>query len=343
MVSRSGKPANLPPLRALQAFEAVARGGSVAGAAAELGVSSGAISQQLRKIEDSLDLRLFERNGKGLELSSWGRLYQAELAPAFEQLVRAQDVLWRARTKSGLVLSCLSSVATRWIGPRLFDWQAAHAGARLRLVGAEAEPRLTGDLVDFRISYGHAVRSFEHHAELFTDWVVPACAPALLKAHAPRKPAELLAMPLIRIEWETAHGGSPDWAEWAASIAAPPIGKAAGGLAFSLSSAAIDAAVHGRGIVLAQVSMIADDLASGRLVAPFDRRLALSQPYFLAWDRAALQKPLGPELRAWLMAMAQQQARDSVGPLPVPSRALPKSIRAIRAKVKKAKPARREA
>lgn len=334
MASRTGNPVNLPPLRALQAFEAVARGGSVAGAAVELGVSSGAISQQLRKIEDSLDLRLFERSGKGLQLSSWGRLYQAELAPAFEQLMRAQDILWRARTKSGLVLSCLSSVATRWIGPRLFDWQAQHAAAKVRLVGAEAEPRLTGDLVDFRISYGHAVRSFEHHAELFTDWVVPACAPALLQAYAPRKPADLMALPLIRIEWETAHGASPDWAQWASSIGAPAHSKRAGGLEFSLSSAAIDAAVHGRGMVLAQVSMIADDLAAGRLMVPFDQRLALSQPYFLAWDRAALQKPHGPELRAWLIAIAKEQAKASVGALPEALPVALKHRRAIRAKNK---------
>lgn len=318
MASRTGNPLKLPPLRALQAFDAVARGGSVTNAAADLGVSSGAISQQLRKIEDSLGLRLFERSGKGLELSSWGRLYQAEIGPAFEQLRRAQDTLWRARTKSGLVLSCLSSVASRWIGPRLFDWQAAHPGAKVRLVGAEAEPRLTGDLVDFRISYGHAVRGFEHHVELFTDWVVPACAPALLRAHRPRAPADLLDLPLIGIEWDAAHGLQPGWAEWASSVGAALHRRATGELAFSLSSLAIDAAVNGRGVALAQVSMIADDLAAGRLVVPFDRRLVLPQPYFLAWDWAALQKPNGPAFRAWLIALAKLQAKASVGPLPGP-------------------------
>jgi LysR family transcriptional regulator, glycine cleavage system transcriptional activator len=311
-------PTRLPPLRALQAFEAVARLGSVTDAAAELGVSPGAVSQQLRKAEAALGVPLLERRGKGMALTSWGRLYQAQVAPAFEQLQRAQQALWRARTQSALVLSCLPSVTNRWIGPRLFDWQAAHPGAKVRLVGAEAEPRLAQDAVDFRITYGRAVRQHEHHAQLFTDTVVPACAPALLAGRKLRQPAELLALPLIGIEWDAAHGAPPDWPAWAASIGADAgaVPQAEGELAFSLSSAALDAAVNGRGVVLAQVSMIADDLASGRLVVPFDRRLKLALPYHLAWDRAALQKPHAAALREWLIALGRAQAKASLAPLP---------------------------
>jgi LysR family glycine cleavage system transcriptional activator len=167
----------LVALRSLQAFEAVARCGSVAAAAGELGVSPGAVSQQLRKIEQALGACLLERKGKGLELTTWGRLYQADIAPAFEQLRQAQQRLWAARTQARLVLSCLSSVANRWIGPRLFDWQAAHPGAKVRLVGAEAEPVLGADAVDFRVTYGDAVRRYAHHAALFTD-VAVLCAAA---------------------------------------------------------------------------------------------------------------------------------------------------------------------
>lgn len=319
MTTQAVEPTQLPPLRALQAFECVARRGSVADAATELSVSPGAISQQLRKIEDSLELRLFERSGKGLVLTSWGRLYLEEVGPAFEQLRRAQAALWRARTSNGLVLSCLSSVATRWVGPQLFDWQAAHPGVKVRLIGAEAEPLLTGNQVDFRISYGQAVRSFEHHAELFTDWAVPVCAPALVRARKLGQPADLLDLPLISIEWEPAHGTSPNWEQWALSIGAVARPVTDGAMTFSLSSAAIDAAVHGRGVVLAQLSMIADDLNSGRLVAPFDRRLILPQSYFLAWDRSALQKTQGHAFRAWLISIAKRQAQASLGPLPRPA------------------------
>ncbi|CAN7352608.1 hypothetical protein [Mesorhizobium sp. LjNodule214] len=79
-----------------------------------------------------------------------------------------------------------------------------------------------------------------------------------------------------------------------------------GEVAFSLSSAAIDAAINGKGFVLAQLSMAADDIAAGRLIVPFDQRIRLSDAYFLAWDRAALEKPFAPELRAWIVSISKR-------------------------------------
>ena len=104
----------LPPLRAIQVFEAVARTGSVTRAADELHISAGAVSQQVRKLEEFLDLPLFERHGKGVALSRWGQLYQRELKAVFAQLHRASTVLESAREEQGLVISCLSSVASKW-------------------------------------------------------------------------------------------------------------------------------------------------------------------------------------------------------------------------------------
>lgn len=301
----------LPPLRAIQAFEAFGRQGSVTGAADELGVSPGAISQQIRKAEEALGLRLLERRGKTVALSSWGRLYHAEIARAFKQMSDAQDMLVRRCQESGLSLSCLPSLAIKWLAPQLFDWQASHANAAVRLVGAELEPSL-GEETDFRISYGAKVRDFDHYVELFTDWVVPACSPALLGRHRLRRPADILDLPLLGIEWDRDHGSPPGWPEWAASIGAQ-YSRAAGELTLSLSSAAIDAAVNGRGFVLAQLAMAADEIASGRLVVPFNERLRLPDAYFLAWDRAALEKPHAPELRSWIIAIARRQEALSAG------------------------------
>ncbi len=313
----SAPPVQLPPLRALQVFEAVARTGSVMAAALELGVSAGAVSQQIRKIEELLDLRLFERRGKGMELSTWGRAYHKELGSAFDRLRAAQQSLWRLRTESGLVVSCLSSVASKWLGTLLFDWQAAHAASRLRLIGAETEPDLQSGDTDFRISYGHQSRHHAHHVELFTDWVIPACSPDLLKHRSVQTPTDILKLPLIGIAWESAHLPPPDWADWARSVG---VGDrvVTSTLTFSLSSAAIDAALAGRGLVLAQIAMITGDLAEGRLVLPFDHRLQLPQPYFLAWDRAALTKPFGHEFQRWVVAAGRRQAGISSGATPLP-------------------------
>ncbi|MEI9415997.1 LysR substrate-binding domain-containing protein [Mesorhizobium sp. Cs1321R2N1] len=294
-----------PPLRAIQAFEAFGRRGSVTAAANELGVSVGAVSQQIRKAEDALEARLLERRGRSVALTALGRVYHAAVSLGFDQIRQAQDVIERARSADTLTISCLPSLASKWIGPQLLDWQLAHPGATVRLVGAETEPRLDTEGVDFRISYGDKYRDFNHYVELFTDWVVPACSPSLLAKHPVRKPADILDLPLLSIEWARDHRSPPSWAEWAASIGAL-YRKASGEVAFSLSSAAIDAATNGRGIVLAQLSMAAEDIASGRLIIPFNQRLRLSQAYFLAWDRAALQKPFGPELRIWIVSISKR-------------------------------------
>ena len=108
----------------------------------------------------------------------------------------------------------------------------------------------------------------------------------------------------------------PNWADWARSAGVND-GAVSSALSFSLSSAAIDAALAGRGLVLAPMSMITGDLVEGRLVLPFDHRVQLPQPYFLAWDRAALNKPFGREFQQWLMAAGRRQAGISSGDIPL--------------------------
>lgn len=297
------------PLKGLQAFEAVGRCGGVSAAALELGVSPGAISQQIRRIESFLGVTLLERSGRTVELTVWGRLYHQEISKGFEQLSRAQQILDRARNEKALVLSALSSVANKWIGRRIFDWQALHPDAHVRISGRDREPRIGFDDVDFRVSYGSDVLQHEHYAELFRDWVVPACSPALMSV-GDHQARDLFRLPLLHVEWERHFTPYPSWAEFAAKVGVA-FDEASPGLSFTLSSSAIDAAVNKRGIVLAQMSMIADELEAQTLVIPVDVRIPLRESYFLAWDRAALQKPYGQAFREWLIAISRAQSLAS--------------------------------
>jgi len=297
------------PLKGLQAFEAVGRCGSVSAAALELKVSPGAISQQIRKIESFLGVTLLERNGRTVELTQWGRLYHQEISKGFEQFAVAEQVLERARNENALVLSALSSVVNKWIGRRIFDWQALHPNAHIRIVGRDKEPHMGFDDIDFRISYGSDVLQHEHYMELFRDWVVPACSPALIKGKTPSA-AQLLQYPLLHVEWERHFTPYPSWLEFAAKTGAA-LEETAAGLSFTLSSSAIDAAVNKRGVALAQMSMIADELEAQTLIIPVDIRIPLRESYFLAWDRAALEKPHGRQFRDWLVTISRQQALTS--------------------------------
>jgi LysR family glycine cleavage system transcriptional activator len=300
-------------MRALQALEAFGRLGSATAAAAELGVTVGAISQQLRNAETEIGLRLLERKGKSIALTTRGRIYHDDVKAAFDALREAQAKIERTRSEGILTISCLPSLASKWIGAQLFDWQSAHPTATLRLIGDDTEPRFGTDEVDFRLSYGDLITRFDHRTELFTDWVVPACAPSFLARLNLQAPADILEAPLLGIEWDRTQGAAAGWSDWAAHIGISRR-KAAGAVAFSMSSAAIEAAINGRGFVLAQLSMAAEDIASGRLVVPFDIRLRLPQPYSLAWDPAALEKPFGAELRSWIQSISRRQKAISAPP-----------------------------
>jgi LysR family glycine cleavage system transcriptional activator len=307
--------AALPPMRAIQAFEAIVRRGSVAGAADELGVSSGAISQQLRKIERELGVRLLEREGRSLTLTSWGRIYYQQVRNAFNELRHAQHRLQIARAKRGIVLSAPPSLAL-WLQQLLLQWSRNHRDVNLRLIGSEQEPVLQDESIDFRLCYGSDARRYDRFAELFQDAVVPACSPEFLRTHRVESEADILKCPLIDIAWDSRHRQPPSWSDWAWTAGlAPP--QQPGLLAFSLAGAAIDAALDSGGFVLGQISIIAEHVRQGRLVVPIERRLNLPESYFLAWERDALDRQVCAEFRNALIAAGRLQQDLSRGSMPL--------------------------
>jgi len=305
----------LPPVRAIQAFEAIVRCGSVAAAADELGVSSGAVSQQLRKIERELNVHLLKRDGRSLTLTSWGRIYYEQVRIAFDELRRAQRRLQIARVKQGITLSAPASLGI-WLQRLLLEWGRTHPAVSLKLMGSEQEPSLQDDGIDFRICYGTDARRYDRFSELFRDAVVPACSPEFLRQRAVRNEADILAQPLIDIAWEHRHRAPPGWADWAWAGGLPPP-RSASPLSFSLAGAAIEAALDGGGFVLAQVSLIAEHVRRGRLAVPVDRRLSLPEPYYLAWERDALDRRPCADFRNALIAAGREQQQLSLGGAPL--------------------------
>ena len=296
-----GTIARLPSVRALLAFDSLARLGSISQAALDLHVSAGAVSQQIRLLERHLGVPLVERSGRGVVLTSLGRSYHSQVSVAFDALLRAQDKIERIRGATDITISALPSVLATWLATSLVKFRERHSAAALHLIGSEAEPAIDDEKVDFRISYGHRVRPYQHFAELFVDSVVPVGAPLLANAAALQRPADLLKLPLIAIEWDGDFTPAPSWIDWFRSVGLTP-GSVPVGLTFSLSSAAIAAAVAGHGIALAQLSMVEAELEAGRLVVPFRFPLPLPEPYFIAWSPAALKKVYGPLLLSWLVS-----------------------------------------
>lgn len=304
----------LPPLRALQVFEAVGRCGSMTDAARRLNVSPGAVSQQMKILEDTLGLHLTVKEGNRLQLTAAGKRYYESCAEAFESLRVAQEEIRRVKDSNNLSISALPSLMMKWLAPLMHEWQAQHPGVNVYLDGTEVEPFPNAYDIDFRITYADMIGDGDNAVELFSDCVVPACSPDLLNGKAPvKQPSDILRYPLLSVDWVPKYALPPSWADWFAANDVDAPGLHDTHRVFSLSSMAIQSAVDGHGFVLAQYSMIRAELAAGKLHIPFPRALALPSAYYLKWKKNAFDKPPCRQFHRWIVARGKEQANITDG------------------------------
>lgn len=265
-MNSQGPTRNLPPLNALRAFEAVARLESVSRAATELHVTHGAVSRQLRALEEALGAPLFVRQGRGVALTPLGhRLYSAAAA-AFDPLRAVWVELRREPQRAPLVLGCPGSVLARWIIPRLERLARERPDLPLHLSASETapDPRLSGLDAALLIASPPWPQ----------DWQVHVLAPERIgPVVGPRWPgAESLhgAPPQALAAHALLHTASRPqaWRDWAARIGLDAEGLRMG-TGFDHLSYLLEAAVAGLGIAIAPEPLVADDLATGRLLAPW--------------------------------------------------------------------------
>jgi LysR family glycine cleavage system transcriptional activator/LysR family transcriptional regulator of beta-lactamase len=253
---------NLPSLKGLRAVEAAIRLGSFTRAADELNVTQTAISRLVREVELWLGHTLFERQANTLALSEAGRVFGPRLSDAFRELESAVASLQRRPGGPAITVAVGPTFAMRWLIPRLPGFQRAHPGIEVRVVTA------IGDPAELRPDWTATIRLAEGpgvgHAgrQLFTAALFPVAAPAL--AAQLKKPADLARQTLLEVE----HSPE-DWPRWLAAAGVDPA-RLRRRLSFDYSAFALQAALDGLGVALARAPYVADDLAAGRLVKPFD-------------------------------------------------------------------------
>lgn len=286
---------DLPPLNALRAFEAAARLNSVSQAASELHVTHGAVSRQVRSLEEHLGVALFSKEGRGLKLTDAGIRLRDVSAELFNRLRSTCAELQQGQADAPFVLACPGSLLARWFIPRLDRLNRELPELRLQLSASEGEldPRRSG--VDATLWFAEPpwpadMQVFELAAERIGPVLSPRYAHFAALHQAPA--AALLGEPLL-------HTSSRPqaWPSWAASngldTSALKLGQGFEHLYYLL-----EAAAAGLGVAIAPQQLVADDLAGGRLVAPWDfvetsARLALWVPARRLDKRAQL-------LAAWL-------------------------------------------
>lgn len=298
------------PLNALRAFAEAARTESFKVAAHRLGVTPGAVSRQIKQLEDRLGLSLFERHANGVTVSRAGRLLAEDVNAGLERIANGvQMVTERSRETTMLVISAPPSFMQHWLLPRLNDFETQEHDIEIAL---DADQKLTPPVwqegsARLSMRYGRGPWRGVRTVPLFDDRLVPVCAPGLLERSPIRTPEDLLRRQLLAVDWDSRQSGAfPGWKEW---FRAADVGTTASlrQRQYSLYSLALDQAIAGQGVMLATYPVVADRLASGILVRPFGDEYTLASPftYDLLLPASGTAPPAVQRFVDWLVAEAQ--------------------------------------
>jgi LysR family glycine cleavage system transcriptional activator len=290
----------LPPLIAVRYFEAAARHLSFTKAAQELHVTHSAISHQIKSLEEWFGMPLFRRLNRSIVLTEAGQAYVRPVREALEKLGEASRAL-RAREQSGtLTVSVIPSFAAKFLVPRLGSFRRAHPDIDVRISASERLVDFAREDVDVAVRYGRGTWPGLRIDRLVRENLFAVCSPKLLRGPTPlRTPADLVNHTLMHdSDWPESM-----WERWLAA-AGVKIDQPKSRLSFNYSNLMIQAAIDGLGIALAQEALVRDDLATGRLVKPFDVDMPSEYAYYVVAPEATAERPKVAAFRNWLLTEA---------------------------------------
>ena len=302
----------LPPLTALRAFESAGRHLSFTKAAAELNVTPAAVSHQVKALEELLEVPLFRRRTRALRLTDAGQAALPTLSQGFDKLAQGVEQM-RAHCESGvLTISVSPSFGAMWLVPRLERFRVRHPDIEIRIDGTDRLVDLARDDADVALRYGPGGYNGVRVDWLFSQLNTPVCSPALLRGEHPlRQPDDLRHHTLLHVEWKDAE---PSWRMWLLAAGLHDIDPTCGPR-FTMENMAVQAALDGHGVALIGDILVADELAAGRLVRPFDPSLStpLSFSYYLLSAKDGAKQPKVAAFRDWLLEEARASRPEACG------------------------------
>jgi len=306
-------PDRFPPLNALRAFEAAARLLSFKKAAHELHVTPGAVSHQIKLLEEYLGVALFRRLTRALELTAEARAMLPKVQEGLGSLAGAVDRVRARQAAEALTVMAPPNFAARWLVPRLRRFTASHPALELHVAsrsgmidgrenGVDAPPaEAPDDTPVVMVRFGDGRYRGAHVDELFSALYVPVCSPKLLRGEHPlRKPADLRFHTLLHDETVVEEGVRPNWHDWLQAVGVQGV-DAARGPHFSDASLALEAAIEGMGVTLAMKPLVRSEIEAGRLVVPFAITAPAAFAYYLVTPEASARNPAVAAFREWLL------------------------------------------
>ncbi len=291
---------DLPPLSSLRAFEAAARKLSFTKASEELHLTQSAVSFQVRKLETSLGVQLFVRRHRQLSLTPEGLSFMKAVQDAFARLEAEKALIVHRNSAQQVTISASFSFSSKWLIPRLHKLEAEQADLDLRVDATDRLVDFDAEPVHLAIRYCARPPAKLRSVLLFVDQIFPVCSPRLIDAIGNfREPAEIADHTLLHDEMY-----DYTWRDWLESTGQDS-SISVRGHHFSHSGSAIDAAIGGQGIALGRLPLVADDLASGRLVRPFAFSSPSNYAYYAIWPERSDTNPFVRTVVDWLASEAR--------------------------------------
>lgn len=292
----------LPPLNGVKSFEAAARSESFTRAAEELNVTQGAVSHQVKALEDTLGLKLFHRERQRLILTEAGRDYLIVVRDALDQIAAGTERLLRRQESGTLTVSTSPDFAAKWLVNRLSRFAEKHSDVDLRIAATTHYVDFARDDVDIAIRHGGGNWPGLDVQRLYAERLFPVCSPKLVAGrNRITRAADLLKFPLLRLE---------DARNWTRLFEAAGVKARVGpGPVLNRASMLLDAAIDGQGVALARTALAAWDLINGRLVRPVDVSLRVANTYWIVCPKAVSSIPKIATFRNWVLAETAEDTR----------------------------------
>jgi LysR family glycine cleavage system transcriptional activator len=295
----------LPSLTALVVFEASARHLSFKRAASELNVTPGAISKQIKAIEEELGVMLFVRLGVGISLTSAGEDLYRVLASSFSRTAEVIGTIKRGDRSKNVTMACTDSFATFWLIPRMPDFWA-------RFPDVTVDHLISDDTRDFKraevelcVRYSVSARSDESGELLFDDLIYPVCGPGFARKHRNIDATNLPELPLLRVDWV-----NPEWIDWDEVLRRLAIPHEPNrGRRFSKYGVALQAAQADQGVALGWHRIVRHLIEEGRLVRFTTLELPAPGSYYLSRNHHRSLSPAAETLRQWLIEMSLRERK----------------------------------
>lgn len=289
---------SMPSLNALAAFEAAARHLSLTRAAAELNVTPGAVSKQVKNLEGEIGRPLFLRLHRALQLTGEGEQVYASLKQAFEQLSTTLQQVSRAGRVRTVSIGSTMAVAQLWLMPRLGAFWNAHQDIIIDHMISDRIQELRRTDVDLRIRYGDGVWPDEEATKLFDDRVVAVASPGFVAANRVRSVKDIAALPLLSVEgidWTWTS-----WADFLREVGAPH--RKLNVRRFNSYVIALQAAQDGQGLALGWLSLVKPLIARRGLVQVTDAEIVPPHAFYVTWGAGKQLSREAAILRDWLLA-----------------------------------------